>query len=111
MSELDKLEEMLQKVNIPYKRRIVKWEDMFPGRTHNVNCVADIYFRNQIIYPNEEEWLLDAICQYGSYGREQGMLETYGLLGSDDYSNPRILNHLEVFKIISDDWRKRNEDK
>lgn len=64
-----------------------------------------MYSRNQIIYGrNGKNWKIDGICQYGSYGAAEGLIETYGPLGCDKYGDPRILTAQEVFDIIKEDW-------
>ena len=55
------------------------------------------------------DWKLDAIFQYGSLGREENRLETYGDLGVDEDGNPRVMSAEEVFNIIKKDWKKMDE--
>ena len=69
MSELDKLEKYLKEKGIFYSR-----EDEEQG----------FYNKHQIIvFDENREIQWDAICQRGSYGYEQGLLEIYGRIVSD----------------------------
>ncbi len=54
-------------------------------------CKADIPFdlaihmgRPQIIYPSIEKHVCDAVLHWGSYGRENGLLEIMGLCDAED---------------------------
>lgn len=69
LEELDKLEKYLKEKKIPYER----YDD--PGITYEGRQIFD---RHQIIVPNEEKHEWDVICNYGSYGREKGLLEAMG---------------------------------
>ena len=74
MSELDKLEQYLKEHDYPYKRideegrKICGYKFPF-GSIHQL-----------IVYGDKEksERLWDAICHYGSYGFEQGLIEVMG---------------------------------
>lgn len=74
MTELDKLEQYLKENNIPYERYEVerKWE------CEELTYVMD---RHQICVPKDgDDCLWDAICQRGSYGYDDGLLEIYGCI-------------------------------
>lgn len=65
MSELDKLEKYLNEHNISYER--IDEEG--------------ICNRHQILVKDEDGVVIwDAICQFGSYGYEEGLLEIMGTL-------------------------------
>lgn len=67
MSELDKLEKYLNDHNIPYERIDVK-----------AGAPMD---RHQILVKDKDgDVIWDAICQRGSYGYGQGLLEIMGTL-------------------------------
>lgn len=72
MSELDILAQYLKKRNIPFERydydKIFTLDDDY---TFHLD-------RHQICVPNQKYPLWDAICQQGSYGYEDGLLEIYG---------------------------------
>lgn len=64
MSELDKLEQYLKENNIEYTR-----EDKERGVLVNTH---------QIVVFDKGNRIWDAICHYGSYGYEKGLLEVMG---------------------------------
>lgn len=64
LTELNKLEEWLKENNIDYERVDGEW-------------------RHQITVPNKKEKSWDVVCQYGSYGYEDGLLEAYGEIVDD----------------------------
>ena len=71
-SELDKLEGYLRKNNIDYER-------IEEPNVINIDGYECDYGRHQIIvYNTKNKILFDAICQRGSYGFEDGLLEVMG---------------------------------
>lgn len=74
MSELDILTQYLKDHNIPFerydcdKRDDIKLDDEY---TFHMD-------RHQICVPNQRYILWDVICQEGSYGYRDGLLEAYG---------------------------------
>lgn len=110
MNELDILRKMLTDAGIPFESRQEEWP------MYQINLFPDhfsgnkVYKVNQIVYGKTEGqhlWKLDGICQYGSYGVDQGLIETYGELGTDAEGDPLVLTAAEVFKIIREDWEKK----
>lgn len=74
MSELDKLEQYLKEHDYPYER-IDEEGRKIPG------IEIPICSRHQLIVYGDKEKskrLWDAICHYGSYGFEQGLIEVMG---------------------------------
>lgn len=63
MDELKKLQNYLEDHNIAYQR---------------IDKEKGLLNRHQIIVFEHGKRLWDAICQYGSYGYEEGLLEVYG---------------------------------
>lgn len=110
MNALDKLREMLNEAKIPYESYQEQWPDkeliVWDGTK------GAEWQRNQIIYGrhDEHEWRFDAIFQYGSFGREKNMIETYGDLGTDEDGNPRVMSAETAFVIIKEDWDKLNKE-
>lgn len=109
MNELDKLREMLNEAGIPYEsvQREFSPEviSIFPEYYNG----ARKYSHNQIVYGrNDNSWKIDGICQMGSYGVEQGLIETYGELGVDAEGDPLVLRAEDVFQIIKEDWENGN---
>ena len=117
MNELDKLRIMLEEAEIPYENRI-ELNTLFNKYVSiylKVSGSAAHFSRNQIIYgriPNtRNDWKFDGICQYGSYGADEGMIETYGSLGSDEEGQPRVMTAAEAFEIIKKDYEEsKNEE-
>lgn len=73
LTELDKLEEYLKKNDIPYERTDRNGPIFF--RDRNGEFLDD--WHQIVVYgPKDYEW--DAICHHGSYGHEEGLLETMG---------------------------------
>lgn len=75
-------------------------------------CKADIPFdlaihfgRPQVIYPSVDNRICDAICHWGSYGHENGLLEIMGLCDGVDDDVVGWLTAEEVFEKISEDWK------
>lgn len=59
-----------------------------------------LYINQIIVYDENDERLWDAICHYGSYGYEQGLIEIYGVICDDVVgyltADDIINNYLEV---------------
>lgn len=68
MSELDKLEKYLKEHGYEYSRYDF---DAFDG-------IISYDSKHQIIVYKDGERSWDAVCQPGSYGYEEGLLEIYG---------------------------------
>ena len=73
MSELDILTQYLKDHNIPFERYDCSKEDF----EADDECTFYIY-RHQICVPNQQYILWDVICQEGSYGYHDGLLEAFG---------------------------------
>ena len=73
MSELDILTQYLKDHNIPFERYDCSKEDF----EADDECTFYID-RHQICVPNQRYILWDVICQEGSYGYRDGLLEVYG---------------------------------
>lgn len=121
MNELDKLRQMLTEANIPFESYQEKhpallsdddfWKNNFMLRAEQYG-ECGIYRRNQVIYgrSGENNWKLDGICQYGSYGASDGMIETYGELGVDEDGEPKVMSAEQVFEIIKMNYENSKED-
>ena len=86
MSELDKLEQYLKDNGIWYSR---------------TDENADTWGRHQIIVfglNDEKSW--DAICQRGSYGFEQGLLEIYGSIVDEEKDGDSVCGWLTAEDVI-----------
>lgn len=54
-----------------------------------------LYINQIIVYDENNERLWDAICQYGSFGYEQGLIEIYGVICND------VVGYLTADDIIN----------
>lgn len=72
MTELDKLENWLKEHDVNYARRDLVTNEQEPYDKHIIIVFDEAWNR---------KW--DAICQYGSYGYEDGLLEIYGEICDD----------------------------
>lgn len=119
MNAIDRLRKMLDEANIPYESYCETYEDrlkdyVFDDLKPTIECEADNYCRNQIIVGRNKStktrtsWLFDAIYQYGSCGRHEDMLETYGEFGSDDNGEPNVMTPQEAFNIIKKCMMRNN---
>lgn len=71
----------------------VSWEYQPAHRNHSEDCYL---YKNQIIvYDENNDRLWDAICHYGSYGYEHGLLEIYGVICDD------VVGYLTADDIIN----------
>ena len=73
LSQLDKLEKYLKEKGCKYDR--IDDEGLPSSRLHGLIHRID---RHQIIVYKDGERDWDVICQFGSYGVEDGLLEAYG---------------------------------
>lgn len=115
MNELDKLRDMLTAAEIPFESIQEEFDEEYIKRSPCPEFYAGNrrYHQNQIIYGryNDKDfngwvvpWKFDGICHYGSYGVEQGLIETYGSLGTDSKGEPRVMTAEQAFEIIKNDY-------
>ena len=115
-NELDKLRIMLREANIPFEdiqqkfapELIQHYDTEYNRLRFGDNWIWD---RNQIVYAPDGYRLMDGICQYGSYGSKEGLIETYYELGWDEHGNPQVMTAEEAFAIIKEDWEERRGKK
>lgn len=74
MSELDILTQYLKDHNIPFERYDCDKVDIKLIDGEYTLCID----RHQICVPNQRYRLWDVICQEGSYGYRDGLLEAFG---------------------------------
>ena len=74
MSELDILTQYLKDHNIPFERYDCSKADIKLTDGEYTLCID----RHQICVPNRRYILWDVICQEGSYGYRDGLLEAFG---------------------------------
>lgn len=95
-AELDKLERWLREHDWPYDRKI---------RPRGKVGKYDAYDMNQIVvyrpFPRDNEILFDAICNRGSYGYEQGLLEIMGeIVGESNIETDTVAGYLTAEQVI-----------
>ena len=88
-TQVDKLITMLETTDIPFE-------------------VAECHGRPQVWYPSKERPVCDAICHWGSYGHQTGLIEIMGLTRNGD-SVEGYLNADEVFARIQEHWEEVGE--
>lgn len=117
MNELDKLRQMLTDANIPFESRQEEnnapFSDLQWAREESGEACK--WRRNQVIYGRVKHcgdylWQWDGICQYGSYGAKDGMIESYGPLGVDSKGQPKVVTAEEAFKTIKAHYDGRRDD-
>ena len=99
MDELTKLETWLRSHHIPYERI-----DEAPKPW------APLMERHQICVPSQEIMRWDAICHYGSYGYEDGLLEIYGELVTEN-DGDSVVGYLTAADVVKrvETWLKRGK--
>ncbi len=93
-TEILKLDKMLTDANIP----------------HTLDRFLDGW---QVIYPNEEKRVADAIQHCGSYGNAENLLEIMGLVKPEETSDS-VLGHLtaeDVFSRMSEHYKAHPTEK
>ena len=106
LRELDKLEEYLKKNGTRYTRRDEEYvfAGMFEGK-----FVEYPYDRHQIVvFDPKEVQLWDAVCQFGSYGGEQGLLEIMGDIVEEGEGD--VVGFLTADDVIERIERKAKND-
>ena len=106
---IDKLRDMLKAAGIPYEdRKELTPVVHIPGYS-DMRQYPDNYMLNQVIYGRKtaNSWKLDAIYNFGSFGRYEGLLELWGDLIPGD---PVTATPEEAFEIIKKDWEGGKEN-
>ena len=88
MSELNKLENYLKEHGYEYKRNDIKETPL-------------TIERHQVIVYDNGEWSWDAICQPGSYGYEEGLLEIMGDIVWYDIDGDSVRGWLTADDVIA----------
>ena len=100
MSELDKLEQYLKEHDYPYER-IDEEGRKIPGIEISFGSIHQL-----IVYGDKEKSkrLWDAICHYGSYGFEQGLIEVMGepVVRSKEYNVEGYLTAEEIIQRLEE---------
>ena len=93
MSELDKLAEYLHEIKMPF----MQYEC---NKQWDVDDCIVMMDRHQICVPNQEYPIWDAICQRGSHGYEEGLLEIYGVIVNETIDGDTVVGWLTAEDII-----------
>ena len=91
-AEMDKLERMLVEADIPYEK-----SRMFGGKQLQYPCKGDAM-------------VCSVILHRGSCGREEGLLETMGLLTDEELERDTVAGYLtadDVFRRIKKHWEEK----
>lgn len=103
---IDELRQMLTAAGIPFES-YKEGHNAFMLQYLHTTCPADQYSRNQIIYGRHGDgWKLDAIWQYGAYGRKEGLVEIWGDMVKGE---PKTVTPAEAFEMIKTDWEKNQQ--
>lgn len=95
MTEMDKLVEYLDKSGANYKR--IKETNLVTFPDGNERDVG----RNQVIvYDDEGCYKWDAICHYGSYGYDKGLLEIMGDIVDEKKDGDSVAGWLTAEGVI-----------
>ena len=103
MIPIDTLRQKLNAAGIPFESSVE--ERKYSEDNFKRYGEAARYMINQIVYGrlDRENWKVDAIFHYGSYGAKDGLLEVWGSLIGDE---PVVMTVDEVFEIIQKEWRE-----
>ena len=93
MSELNKLAEYLHEIKMPF----MQYEC---NRQWDVDDCIVMMDRHQICVPNQEYPIWDAICQRGSHGYEEGLLEIYGVIVDEATDGDTVVGWLTAEDVI-----------
>lgn len=93
LTELNKLEEYLKVNGILYERVD---DDGYP-----VPFDGGMFDRHQIIVYNKDgKRMWDAVCHYGSYGADEGLLEVMGIIVDEEIVGDTVEGNLTAEDII-----------
>lgn len=99
LTELNTLERYLKEHDIPYRRiddtGTYSSSGDYRCDRHQIMVYAD---KNYLL--SSKNWIWDAICHYGSYGHEQGLLEISGSLVDETKTGDSIEGYLFASDII-----------
>lgn len=83
LTEFNKLEQYCKDNNISYER-IDREYPSFIGETFDKHII--FIYKSEEDKKDDRKWF-DAICQYGSYGGDEGLLEIMGDIVQNDYDS------------------------
>ena len=101
LRELNKLENYLRDNQIPYER-------IDQDTVLNAYEMPNMLERHQIYVPSRSVHEWDAICHWGSYGYEEGLLEIYGILVDSYKDGDSVVGWLTASDVIERIERKKD---
>ena len=109
IEEMEKLEKYLMDKNIPYEINIVKsYDSIWPIKLDKTPA----YYK-QICVPvfDSEKRKWDAVCHWGTYGFEDGLLEIMGdILTEEDLEYDTVKGFLTADEVIERIELKENKN-
>ncbi len=103
LTELNTLERYLWEHNIPY-RRIDDTGSYIPhgldGQYLDRHQIMVYKDKNDMNSHDQTHWIWDAICHYGSYGHNDGLLEISGSLVDETKTGDSVEGYLFASEII-----------
>lgn len=114
LTELNKLEEYLKTNNYLYKR-IDKPGELLSRRDGSLELINDVHSLR--VYRNERDMaedltIWDAICHFGSYGCDEGLLEIMGYPVDDPPWDDDVEGYLraeDIIYLIENDKKEKEE--
>lgn len=101
LTEFEKLIKMLSAAKIPFETERKK-------EAEGISISGFPYEHYEIYYPSKAAHWSDAIISFGSYGREKGLLEQYGLVPPEAGDSVEgWLTAEEIFKRWEKDWNEK----
>lgn len=109
LTELNTLERYLKEHDIPYRRiddtgtyieDYHRRPDGLDGHYLDRHQIMVYENKNNMISGYDGNWIWDAICHYGSYGHEQGLLEISGSLVDETKTEDSVEGYLFASEII-----------
>lgn len=104
LTELNTLERYLQEHDIPYRRiddtgnyAFSFWTNGWCYDRHQIMVYKD---KNDLLSDSNVHWIWDAVCHYGSYGHETGLLEISGSLVDETKTGDSVEGYLFASEII-----------
>ena len=94
MRELDKLAEYLHKIEMPF----MQYEC---NKTFDEKDLIFTLDRHQICVPDQDTPVWDVICQYGSIGYKEGLLEAYGAIVDEEEDGDCVVGYLTADDVIA----------
>lgn len=103
MTELDKLAEYLYEIKMPF----MQYEC---NKAYDEKDFIFTLDRHQICVPDQDTPVWDVICQYGSIGYKEGLLEAYGAIVNEEEDGDCVVGYLTADDVIARMKKYRLDD-